>query len=118
MISFKCFIVEDNQLSQLRSSLDKLGVEHSVHHSHGNTLHIAKIVVSEDERNKGIGSAAMKYIKAYADTNRKRITLTPSSDFGGTKSRLVSFYKQHGFVENKGKNKDFSTRETMYRDPK
>jgi hypothetical protein len=30
---------------------------------------------------------------------------------------LKDFYKRFGFVENKGRNKDFSTRNTMYRDP-
>ncbi len=118
MLSFRDFIKEDEDLKDLKSSLDKLGVSHSVHHGQNNTLHLAKIVVPKEHRNKGVGSSAMSHIKSYADANNKRITLTPSSDFGGSKTKLVSFYKKHGFVENKGKNKDFSTREAMYRDPK
>lgn len=44
--------------------------------------------------------------------------LTPSKDFGGTSvKRLTDFYKRFGFVENKGKNKDFTIRDTMYRVP-
>ena len=117
MLSFRDFIKEEDDLDGLRSSLDKLGVSHSLHHNHG-TLHLAKIVVPKEHRNKGVGSTAMDHIKRYADANKKRITLTPSSDFGGSKPKLVSFYKRHGFIENKGRNKDFSTRETMYRDPK
>jgi hypothetical protein len=41
-----------------------------------------------------------------------------ASDFGGNKNRLVGFYKRFGFVENKGKNKDFSTMDLMIRPPK
>ena len=59
----------------------------------------------------------MKAIVSHANAHNKRIELTPSSDFGGAKGRLVKFYKRHGFVENKGKNKDFSTREAMYKEP-
>jgi len=53
-----------------------------------------------------------------ADEQGARISLTPDVSFGGTSvARLKKFYKQFGFVENKGKNKDFSIRNTMYRDP-
>jgi GNAT superfamily N-acetyltransferase len=117
MLSFRDFIKEEDDLDGLRSYLDKLGVSHSLHHYRG-VLHVAKIVVPKEQRNRGVGSTAMDHIKRYADANKKRITLTPSSDFGGSKPKLVSFYKRHGFIENKGRNKDFSTRESMYRDPK
>ena len=45
------------------------------------------------------------------------VALTPSSDFGGNKSRLTEFYKKFGFIENKGKNKRYEISEAMYRDP-
>jgi len=61
----------------------------------------------------------MQDIIDYADKNKKKIVLTPSTDFGGTSvNRLKSFYKRFGFVENKGRNKDFQIRDTMYRLPK
>lgn len=41
----------------------------------------------------------------------QHIALTPSSDFGGNKKRLTEFSKRFGFVENKGKNRAFSTKE-------
>lgn len=79
-------------------------------------LHLASIRVAEGERKGGIGSAAMKEITDYADKAGKRITLTPTTDFGASSvARLEKFYKQFGFVKNAGKNKDFSTRETMIR---
>ena len=82
-------------------------------------LTLSRIEVPKDERSKGIGSKAMEDIIKYADDNGRRIVLTPSTDFGGTSvNRLKEFYKKFGFVENKGSNKDFSTKESMYREPK
>jgi len=81
-------------------------------------LSLSRIVVPEDSRGQGVGQQVMQEIIAYADANNRRIVLTPSTDFGGTSvSRLVNFYKQFGFVENKGANKDFTTKEAMYREP-
>ena len=54
----------------------------------------------------------------YADNKSKMIQLTPSKDFGGTVSRLIKFYKRFGFVENKGKHKDYEISYLMYRLPK
>jgi GNAT superfamily N-acetyltransferase len=81
-------------------------------------LNLSRIVVPKEMRNQGIGTQVMTDLSEYADNIGKRITLTPSSDFGGNVKRLKEFYKDFGFVENKGKNKDFSTSETMYREPK
>ena len=89
-----------------------------VHTSERNdTITLHKIVVPKHLRGKGIGSSKMKELTNHADDNKKRIVLTPSKDFGGSVSRLKKFYKSHGFYENKGKKKDFSTKETMIRDP-
>lgn len=81
-----------------------------------NVLTLQKIIVPDSARGTGVGTQAMDEIIAYADANNKRIALTPSSDFGGNKKRLIDFYKRFGFVENKGKNKDFEISEAMYRD--
>jgi len=80
-------------------------------------INLSRIVVPKEQRGTGIGSGIMKQLVDYADATGSKITLTPSTDFGGTSvSRLKDFYKQFGFIENKGRNKDFSTRETMYRE--
>lgn len=114
MKSFLTFITEE--LKSLQDKLDDLGVDHSLSHNKGTTT-VHKIVVKKEDRNKGLGSKAMKAITDHADQHGHKLVLSPSSDFGGSKSRLNKFYKRHGFVENKGRNKDFSTRETMYREP-
>lgn len=117
MKSFIDFISEN--LGELEHHLNSLGVDHSItHHAKDNAITVHKIVVKKEDRNKGIGSKAMKAITHHADKHGMSVRLTPSSAFGGNKARLTKFYKGHGFVENKGKHKDFSTRETMYRNPK
>jgi GNAT superfamily N-acetyltransferase len=79
----------------------------------------SKIVVPKEMRSQGIGTQVMQDITNYADQTGNKVTLTPSTSFGATSvGRLKDFYKNLGFVENKGKLKDFSTRETMYREPK
>jgi GNAT superfamily N-acetyltransferase len=79
---------------------------------------LSKIVVPKEMRNQGLGSSVMQDLIDYADQTGKQVRLSPSSDFGGSPTRLKKFYKEFGFVENKGSNKDFSTRETMIRNPK
>lgn len=81
-------------------------------------ISLSRIVLPKQDRGKGIGTKVMLDIIKYADENNKRITLTPSTDFGGTSvGRLTDFYKKFGFVENKGRNKDFTIRDLMYREP-
>jgi GNAT superfamily N-acetyltransferase len=80
---------------------------------------LSKIVIPKGERNSGSGTQVMEDIVQMADAQGAKVSLTPDVAFGGTSvSRLKDFYKRFGFVENKGKNKDFSTRNTMYRNPK
>lgn len=76
---------------------------------------LSKVIVPESERGSGAGSAFMKDLVAQADARGKTIALTPSADFGGSVSRLKTFYKRFGFVENKGKFKDYEISESMYR---
>lgn len=83
----------------------------------GDEITLSKIVVKN--KGEGTGTKVMNDLIKYADETRKKILLTPSKDYGASSvSRLKDFYKRFGFIENKGKFKDFSTRETMYRLPK
>lgn len=83
----------------------------------GDTVTISRIVVPEDGRNAGAGTAIMQRLTQWADQNGKTLALSPSGDFGGNKARLGDFYKRFGFVENKGRAKDYEISETMYRAP-
>lgn len=80
---------------------------------------VSKIQVPKDMRNKGIGTNAMQDIINYANDTKNAVSLSPSTDFGASSvGRLKDFYKKLGFVENKGRNKDFTISETMYYKPK
>jgi len=60
----------------------------------------------------------MKSIINLADQQERILVLTPSTDFGASSTeRLKKFYKKFGFIENKGRNKDFAISQTMYRNP-
>ena len=58
----------------------------------------------------------MEDIIDLADRFGLRIDGTPSADFGASSvKRLKRFYKRLGFLENRGKAKDYTISETMYR---
>lgn len=74
----------------------------------------------------GAGTAAMQDLVDWADRSGVRLTLTlaekgyqPIERGPKTSSpeRLRTFYKRFGFVDNKGRNKDFELSESMYRKP-
>lgn len=93
------------------------GVEIDAYISHGD-LHLSRIEVPKSIRNRGIGTKAMEDLIHLADALGLRITLSPSTDFGGSSvDRLKKFYRQFGFIPNKGRHKDWTIRDTMYRDP-
>jgi GNAT superfamily N-acetyltransferase len=77
-----------------------------------------KIIIPKEERNSGLGTKVMQSLVALADSQERIVVLSPSTDFGASSTeRLKRFYKRFGFVENKGRNKDFSISQTLYRTP-
>lgn len=106
----------DASLESVREAWSEAGIKHAISEQDG-TIEVSQIVVPKDKRGQGIGTEAMQKLLAYADATVQRVVLTPSSDFGGTKSRLEKFYKGLGFVANKRRSKDFTTRATMIREP-
>ena len=105
-----------DEVDSFRHKWNEKGVQNFVY-AHPGVISLSQIVVPKAVRSKGIGSAFMKELTDIADKHNHKIVLSPSSDFGGTKSRLINFYKKHGFVENKGKNKDYTISESMFREP-
>lgn len=93
------------------------GVESSIT-ERPNEITLQKVIVPKEARGAGVGSRFMNDLIQYADEQGKTVSLTPSADFGGNKARLTEFYKRFGFVENKGKNKDYEISEAMYRPKK
>ncbi len=114
-----------NENEDLESFVNKTKEKHGLqalnmyHDKRTNHLKLDNIIVSKDKRKQGVGSAAMHDITSYADHHKMHMSLTTATkdDHHGTtsSSRLKSFYKKHGFVENKGRNKDFTIRDNMIR---
>jgi hypothetical protein len=82
------------------------------------SLILSKIVLNKESRNTGIGTQIMNDLINYADKNKQIIALTPSSDFGGNKNRLIQFYKKFGFKKNAGQYKHFGFKDDMLRYPR
>jgi hypothetical protein len=101
-------------LDSLKKQMSDAGVDASISEKDG-VITLSKIVVPETDRGTGKGTDAMQALIEYADQTGQHVALSPSEDFGGNKKRLTDFYKRFGFVENKGKNRAFSTSESMYR---
>jgi hypothetical protein len=103
-------------IDDIRKQWDDLGIQHNLS-ERNNEIEPGIINVPKPERNMGIGNKAMSILIDYSDRVGKRIVVSPTSEFGSSKQRLTNWYKKLGFVENKGRNKDYTTRKTMYRDP-
>ena len=74
-----------------------------------NLIVLDRIIIPKELRCSGIGSKFMEALIQLANINNSTIILTPSDSFGATSiNRLKRFYKRFGFVENKGKKKDYS----------
>lgn len=85
----------------------------------GNDLRIS--LIRTKDRGQGKARAAMQDLTDEADRAGVRLTLTPeplAGDRKTSKTRLIAWYKSHGFVENKGRNKDYEVSDAMYRDPR
>lgn len=86
--------------------------------SDSNILRVNAISFPKDKRKQGAGSQVMAEIVAWADSHNAILSLSPSKDFGASSvKRLERFYRRFGFKPNKGRNKDFRTRDTMLRYP-
>lgn len=92
-------------------------VKLNVSRSSGGHVVVHQVVVPKSERSAGVGSHVMRHLAAHADAHGDTVALTPSKDFGGTVSRLKTFYGRHGFKANTGRSRDLSISESMIREP-
>jgi GNAT superfamily N-acetyltransferase len=104
--------------SNLKKEYNNKNIDISMYSKNDKVYVISLIRVPKELRNTGIGKSVMKDIINIADINGITLCLTPTNEFGSSKNRLINFYKSFGFVDNKGKNKDYSISETMIRIPK
>jgi ribosomal protein S18 acetylase RimI-like enzyme len=77
-------------------------------------IELKLIEVSPEHRGKGIGRKIMDDLIQWADANKKIIVLSPSEI---KTNKLIKWYKEFDFLENKGRNKDFRFMNRMIRYP-
>lgn len=84
-----------------------------------NRVEISGLKVPLEARGQGAARAAMEQVLARADAAGQTVALTPEpiGKGGASKAALTKFYKSLGFKPNTGRTRDFSTRQTMIREP-
>jgi len=120
MKTFSEFMIESQQvLNRISRNYGRRyrGVNVDVSHDpKTDSIRVNQLFVPPELRGQGIGTRVMKGLGQYADRINNRITLTQDPD-KGKKAKLAKFYKSHGFEANRGRNRDFTTRDTHIRQP-
>jgi GNAT superfamily N-acetyltransferase len=112
--------IRARNIAQLRDELAQAhpNVDFFVSGKDAGPLTVNKVVVPPEIRGQGLGASFMNDVADYADSVGVPVALSPSSDFGGNKSKLIDWYKSLGFMPNKGRMADLSISETMLRQPR
>lgn len=106
---------DDLQAFDLRASASRPGV-----------VELETIAVRRGANRAGLGSKVMGELTRWADRNGLRLELnlapkgfqpTVSSAKTTSEDRLAKFYRGFGFISNRGRNRDFTTRASMFREP-
>lgn len=81
-------------------------------------IKVNMIQVAPEHQGKGYAGAALRDLISYADAQGLPIALTPGIPEGRrgmSQAALKRWYSSHGFVPNKGRNKDWNWAESMIR---
>jgi GNAT superfamily N-acetyltransferase len=118
--------VIDPTLQTFQAWADQIKTQYGLHQfdlwlDRQGDIKLNSLIVPKKDQRTGLGTATMLALCRMADQMGKRIILSPATrdDNWGTTSqkRLISFYKRFGFVQNKGRKKDFTLSDGMYREP-
>lgn len=117
-------MIEDDVKSQVQSKLDNIISKYEAMgmacwiYLKGNAIEIVSIrIKDETKRRQGIGTALMTEITNLCDEYNLLCVLTPEYTLT-PKSVLLQFYKNFGFVSNRGRYKNFRFKHSMIRYPK
>ena len=82
-----------------------------------NRIFLNSIKVPLEMRRQGIGREIIKVLKDFAQSRGKPLVVSPEAE-KGYKSKLDNWYRDQGFIDNKGRYKDYEISEpfgrTMY----
>lgn len=109
--------IKPEKLTDVKKQLKDKGVSVAATEK-GKKINLSKIEVPEAQRKAGLGTEAVDRVIEYADKTGKTITTDLKAANPDISKKQIKFYKDKGFVENKGKNKDASIKAAMYRKPK
>lgn len=112
-VNYKVSPLKSELMNKYGDVIDKLHLYQSTE-----ALELNLIKLYNNKKGIGKGREIIDNITKYADDNRLVIHLTPTDEFGSDIKRLTQFYKDFGFIYNKGKNKEFRTKDTMIRYPR
>jgi len=115
-IKLSTLIKEIEDKEQLKSEVERfekqLRLDHpqlqdlDIYLSSNGSLYISSIRIKKEERGKGVGKQVIEKIKKFANDHNLVITLSPEPE-PRYKEKLHRFYKDLGFVDNKGRKKDY-----------
>jgi GNAT superfamily N-acetyltransferase len=113
----------DDLVDGAQAVAEELGLDMLHVYARGKDVVLDMLLVPHASRKEGRGSRAVERICKMADAMGRRVVLSPAvRDPRGrgttSRARLIRFYKRFGFVENRGRHKDFTISESMLRDPK
>ncbi|MGA7119683.1 MAG: GNAT family N-acetyltransferase, partial [Polyangiaceae bacterium] len=82
-----------------------------------NYLELSIIRIDPAFRGQGHARGVIAQLVKIADARSLTMLLSPTNQWGASLARLKALYKSFGFVENKGRRKDFAINASMYRLP-
>lgn len=108
-MQFLQWFENDDQLQQLIKSLKAQHpeIQSLFVYESGHEVKLDDITILPEMRGKGVGSIVMQALKQFAASVGKPLVLTPDAN-KGKKGALDRFYRGHGLIYNKGRNKDYS----------
>jgi len=107
-MQFRQWFEDNDQLQQLVKSLEEQHpeIQSLSAWESGHEVKLDDITISPSKRGQGIGSIVMRELKRFAASVGKPLVLTPEAD-RGKKGALDRFYRGHGLIYNRGRNKDY-----------
>jgi GNAT superfamily N-acetyltransferase len=83
----------------------------------GDVVELWHLGIGEPFQGRGFAREAMAQLLGLADEAGVTLALSPAKDFGASLGRLTKFYAGFGFKPNRGRNKEWQTRQSMVRKP-
>ena len=101
-------VPHDDELQAIVKSLQSTypGLELYAYVTNSGYVEVAQIRVPPENRNQGIGTKVMQVIKDFAQSINLPVVVRPEAE-SRKKKKLDDFYKNLGFIHNKGRKKDY-----------